>query len=62
MYVKKGVKLHVVIILLILFIVISTVAINWTVSMNAHKKSITEDHLDGNFNYAKKRTSSTDSH
>jgi len=60
MYVKKGVKLHVVIILLILFIVISTVAINWTVSMNAHKKSITEDHLDGNFNYAKKLTSSTD--
>ncbi len=60
MFTKRGIKLHIIISLLILFIIICTVAINWFISMNTQKKSLTDNYLNSNYNYAKKLTSSTE--
>lgn len=59
MHGNKGIKLHVVIGLLIVFIVVSTVSINWFVSKRSYKKALTENYLNSNYNYAKKLTRST---
>lgn len=53
MFRKKGIKLSVIISLLIIFVVVSATTINWIVSMNTYKKSLTENQLDHNYNYAK---------
>lgn len=59
MFKKKGIKLYVLISLLILFVVSSATTINWIISVNTYKKSISEKHLNHNYSYAKKLTSST---
>lgn len=60
MFKKNGIKLNLLISLLILFVVISSTSINWIVSMNTYKKSLSENQLEHNYSYVKKLTSSTE--
>lgn len=51
---RKGIKLKLAISLLVVFIMLSTTAINWTLSAQALKKKLTQLHLENNFQYATK--------
>src|SRR5690625_964538 len=54
MYNKKGIKLKYLISMLILFVMISTLVIDWFVSMNSYSDTLSENHLNNNYNYVKK--------
>lgn len=54
MFKKKGIKLQVLISVLLLFVIISTVAIDWFISMNSYNKTMTNYHLDSNYTYVQK--------
>lgn len=56
---KKGIKLKYVISILILFVIISTVTIDWLISMNSYKRTLSETHLDNNYNYVQKLATTT---
>lgn len=56
---RKGIKLQVLISVLILFVIVSTVTIDWLISMNSYKQTLSEYHLDSNYNYVKKLKSTT---
>lgn len=59
MSIKKGIKLKFAISLLVVFTACSTAIINWYISMQALKNSITESHLENNYQYATKLSIST---
>lgn len=60
MFRKKGIKLQVLMSVLILFVIGSTVAIDWFISMNSYKQTLSDYHLDNNYNYVQKlRTTTT---
>lgn len=54
MFIKKGIKLNIIISVLILFVIISTLAIDWFISMNSYKNTLSENHLNNNYNYVQK--------
>ncbi len=51
---KKGIKLNFAISLLVVFTVFSTTLINWYLSYQDLKNTLTENHLENNYRYAKK--------
>lgn len=51
---KKGIKLNFAISLLVVFTVFSTTLINWYLSNQALKNTLTKNHLENNYRYAKK--------
>lgn len=51
---KKGIKLNFAISLLVVFTVFSTTLINWYLSNQDLKNTLTENHLENNYRYAKK--------
>jgi hypothetical protein len=51
---KKGIKLNFAISLLVVFTVFSTTLINWYLSNQALKNTLTENHLENNYRYAQK--------
>lgn len=51
---KKGIKLQYLISMLILFVIISTLAIDWLISMNSYRDTLSENHLNNNYNYVQK--------
>lgn len=56
---KRRIKLQVLISVLILFVIVSTVAIDGLISMNSYKQTLSENHLEGNYNYVQKLQSTT---
>lgn len=56
---RKRIKLQVLISVLILFVIVSTVAIDWFISMKSYKRTLSEYHLDSNYNYVQKLNSTT---
>lgn len=56
---QKGIKLNIAISLLIVFTALSITLINWYLSSNALKTTLTKNHLDNNYRYALKVASST---
>ncbi|MCQ6277090.1 GGDEF domain-containing protein [Bacillus sp. V3B] len=59
MSIKKGIKLKFAISLLVAFTVCSTTTINWYLSVQALKNTLTENYLENNYQYAKKITLNT---
>ncbi|OEH94056.1 sensor domain-containing diguanylate cyclase [Bacillus solimangrovi] len=59
MLTKKGIKLRYAIGILIIIIVICTAVVSGFASKNALKKSLMENYLESNYNYAKKLSTST---
>ncbi|WP_394235049.1 diguanylate cyclase [Niallia oryzisoli] len=59
MSIKKGIKLKFAISLLAVFIVCSTTIVNWYLSVQALKDTLTENYLENNYRYAKKVSLST---
>lgn len=51
---KKGIKLKYIFSVLILFVIVSTLVIDWLISMNSYKDTLSENHLDNNYNYVQK--------
>lgn len=51
---RKGIRLQVLISVLILFVIISTVTIDWLISMHSYKKTMSENQLNNNYNYVQK--------
>ena len=58
----KGIRLQILISLLIFLVIVSTVAITWTISMSSYKKNSTENHMINNLNYVEKLSSMTEHH
>ncbi|AZV42887.1 transmembrane protein [Peribacillus asahii] len=56
---KKGLKLQVAISILVIFSLIISILVNWYSATNAMKKSLTEEYLENNYNYAKKLSLNT---
>lgn len=50
----KGIKLKYIISILILFVILSTLVIDWLISMNSYEDTLSENHLDSNYNYVQK--------
>ncbi|WP_071393454.1 sensor domain-containing diguanylate cyclase [Bacillus tuaregi] len=59
MSIKKGIKLKFAISLLAIFIVCSTTIVNWYLSVEALRDTLTENYLENNYRYAKKVALST---
>lgn len=51
---ERGIKLKYIISVLILFVIVSTLVIDWLISMNSYKDTLSENHLDNNYNYVQK--------
>lgn len=56
---QRKIKLQVLISVLILFVIVSTAAIDWFISMESYKQTLSENHLDSNYNYVQKLRSTT---
>ncbi|HLS22648.1 MAG TPA: diguanylate cyclase [Pseudogracilibacillus sp.] len=60
MFRKRGIKLQLLISVLLLFVIASTAMIDWYISMKSYEKTLSEHHLNSNYNYVQKlRTTAT---
>lgn len=50
----RGIKLQYIISILILFVILITLAIDWLISMNSYKDTLSQNYLDHNYNYVQK--------